>query len=58
MVIVGLVCGMWGTGIEEVGKDEEIHQRLLRDGELSFGVWRKGMEKEVYTLCVILMEDG
>jgi len=25
MVIVGLVCGMWGTGIEEVGEDEKIH---------------------------------
>jgi len=25
MVIVGLVCGMWGMGIEEVGEDEEIH---------------------------------
>jgi len=25
MVIVGLVCGMWGTGIEKVGEDEKIH---------------------------------
>jgi hypothetical protein len=45
MVNVGLVCGMWGTRIEEVGEDEEIHWTLLRDGELSLGVWRKGMEK-------------
>ncbi len=58
MVIVGHVCGMWGTWIEEVGEDQEIHQRLLKDGEFSLGVWSKGMEKEVYTLCVILIEDG
>jgi len=25
MVIMGLVCGMWGTGIEEVGENEKIH---------------------------------
>jgi len=25
MVNVGLVCGMWGRGIEEMGEDEEIH---------------------------------
>jgi len=25
MVIVGLVCGMWGIGIEEVGEDEKIN---------------------------------
>jgi hypothetical protein len=25
MVNVGLVCGMWGTRIEQVGEDEEIH---------------------------------
>ncbi len=57
MVIVGLMCGMWGTRIEEVGEDEEIHQRLLRARKFSLGMWRKGMEKEIYTLCVILMED-
>jgi hypothetical protein len=24
-VNVGLVCGMWGKGIEEVGEDERMH---------------------------------
>jgi hypothetical protein len=35
-----------------------IHSRLLGDVKLSFRKWRRGMEKEVCTLCVILMEDG
>jgi hypothetical protein len=34
------------------------YSRLLGDVKFSFGEWRKGMEKEVCTLCVILMEDG
>jgi len=25
MVNVGLVCGMWGRGINEVGEDERMH---------------------------------
>jgi hypothetical protein len=36
----------------------EFIQRLLGDVELSLRKWRRGMEKEVCTLCVILMEDG
>jgi hypothetical protein len=35
-----------------------IHLRLLGNVKLSLGEWKKGMEKEVYILCVILMEDG
>jgi hypothetical protein len=35
-----------------------IHSRLLGDVELSLRKWRKGMEKEACTLCVIVMEDG
>jgi hypothetical protein len=29
----------------------------LGDKELSLGMWMKGMEEEVCTLCMILMED-
>jgi len=25
MVNVGIMCGMWGRGIKEVGEDEEVH---------------------------------
>jgi hypothetical protein len=40
---------MWGRGIEEVGEDKDVHCRLLGDGDLSLGMWRRGMEK--YVLC-------
>jgi hypothetical protein len=25
VVKVGIMCGMWGRGIKEVGEDEEVH---------------------------------
>jgi len=45
----GLGKGLGGFG---------IHLRLLGDVEFSLGEWKKGMEKEVCILCVILMEEG
>jgi hypothetical protein len=36
----------------------EGHSRFLGDVELSLGEWRRGMEKDVHTWYVILMEDG
>jgi len=53
MVNVGLVCGMWGRGIEEGGRDS---LKTFGDGEDLLKVWKRGMEK--YVLCVILMKDG
>jgi len=38
------VCGMWGMGIEEVRKDEEIHCKLLGDGKLSCGIYPSSQE--------------
>jgi hypothetical protein len=52
---------MWalcvGKGIKEVGEDDGIHKRIVRDMENS--LWRVmgGMEKDVHTWHVILMED-
>jgi len=51
-----VVCGEGGLG--ERLRGFGIHSRLLGDVGFSFGEWRKGMEKEICTLCVILMEDG
>jgi hypothetical protein len=31
--------------------------KTFGDVEFSFGKWWRGMEKEICTLCVILMED-
>ncbi len=52
------LCGMWGKGIRRRVRGFGIHSRLLGDVKLSLGKWWRGMEKEVCTLCVILMEDG
>jgi hypothetical protein len=35
-----------------------IHSKFLGDVGLSLGEWRRGMEKETCTLCVILIKDG
>ncbi len=51
-----VVCGEDGLWKKLGGYG--IHSKLLGDVELSFRKWRKGMEKEVCILCVILMEDG
>ncbi len=51
-----MVCGEKGLGHGLGGF--EIHWKLLVYVELSFGKWRRGMEKETCTLCVILTEDG
>jgi hypothetical protein len=51
-----VVCGE-----EELGEGLggfEIHSKLLGNIKFSFGEWRRRMEKEVCTLCVILMENG
>jgi hypothetical protein len=49
---------VWGRGIEEMGEDEGIHKKVMWDMENS--LWRVvgGMEKDVCTWYVILMEDG
>jgi hypothetical protein len=49
---------MWGRGIRRRVGGFGIHSRLLGDVKLSFGKWKRGMKKEVCTLCVILMENG
>jgi hypothetical protein len=54
---VGLVWYV-GKGISKKVRGFAIHLRLLGNVELSFGEWWTGMEKEVCTFCVILMEDG
>ncbi len=46
-----MLCGEAGLGKRLGGFG--IHLRLLGDVELSFGEWKKGMEKEVCILCVI-----
>jgi hypothetical protein len=50
---------VWYVGKGDRGRRRRrrLNWRLLGDGEDLLGVWRKGMEKEVRTLCVILMED-
>jgi hypothetical protein len=35
-----------------------IHSKILGDVRLSLVEWRRGMEKEICTLCVILIKDG
>jgi hypothetical protein len=50
-----VVCGEGGLG-EGLGR-LGIDPKLLGDGGLSFGEWRKGIEKNKI-LCVILMENG
>jgi hypothetical protein len=35
-----------------------IHSKNLGDVGLSLGEWRRGMEKEICTLYVILIKDG
>ncbi len=50
------MCGMWGKGIKELGEDEEVHQKNLGDGDLSFGMWRKEWKK-MHFVCD-LMENG
>ncbi len=49
------MCGTWGRGIEEGGGGGDS---LEGDGKYLLGVWERGMEKKICTLCVILMEDG
>jgi len=48
---------VWGRGVEEVGEDEGIHKRVVWD--MANSLWRMmgGMEKDVRTWKVILMED-
>jgi hypothetical protein len=46
---------MWGRGTK---KKVGIHLRLLGIVRFSFGEWKRGLEKKICTLCVILMEDG
>ncbi len=50
---------MWygGKGNRGRGNRMIFHQRLLGNREISFGVWMRGMEEKICTLCVILMED-
>jgi hypothetical protein len=54
-----VVCG---EGLKEVGGGiGEGHSRLLEWDIGNVGLsleWKEGMEKNVCTLCVILMEDG
>jgi hypothetical protein len=49
---------VWGRGIEEMGKDEGIHKRLVWDMENYLWKVMGGMEKNVCIWYVILMEDG
>jgi hypothetical protein len=34
-----------------------IHSKNLGDVRLSLGKWKRGTEKEISTLCVILIKD-
>jgi hypothetical protein len=53
------VGGLWGRGIDTVGEDEGMHWIFVWDMENSFLLkMMKGMEKDVHTWYVILMEDG
>jgi hypothetical protein len=35
-----------------------IHSIFLGDVGFSLGEWKRGMEKKICTLCVILIKDG
>jgi hypothetical protein len=51
-----VVCGEGGLRKRLGGFG--IHLRLLGIVRFSFGEWKRGLEKKICTLCVILMEDG
>jgi hypothetical protein len=51
-----VVCGEGGLG--ERLRGFGIHSRLLGNVRFSLGEWKRGMEKEICILCVILMKDG
>ncbi len=51
-----LVCGMGGRGIEERGRERDFIRDFCGMEEMDLEC--RGMEKEVYILCVVLMEDG
>jgi len=52
------LCGMWGRVTKR--KFGGIWNSFKKFGRCrtSLGEWKRGMEKEICTLCVILIKDG